>query len=55
MNFALFLLILLVLGVRGCLDARKERAMEDYARRLRLLSQQVMDVDDADRAGVVAG
>jgi hypothetical protein len=25
-------LILLVLGVRGCLDARKERALKDYAR-----------------------
>jgi uncharacterized membrane protein len=23
-------LILLVLGVRGCLDARKERAIKDY-------------------------
>jgi CARDB protein len=28
----LLLLILLVFGVRGCLDARKERAMEDYVR-----------------------
>ncbi len=27
----LIVLILLVLGVRGCLDARKERAIEDYA------------------------
>jgi hypothetical protein len=29
---ALLLLILLVFGFRGCLDARKERAMEDYVR-----------------------
>ena len=28
----LLVLILLVLGVRGCLDARKERALKDYAR-----------------------
>jgi hypothetical protein len=28
----LLILILLVLGFRGCLDARKERAMEDYVR-----------------------
>lgn len=28
----LLILILLVLGVRGCLDARKERALKDYAR-----------------------
>ena len=28
----LLLFILLVFGVRGCLDARKERAMEDYVR-----------------------
>ena len=27
----LLVLILLVIGVRGCLDARKERAIEDYA------------------------
>lgn len=28
----LLILVLLVLGVRGCLNARKERALEDYAR-----------------------
>ena len=28
----LLLLILIVLGVKGCLDARKERALSDYAR-----------------------
>jgi Domain of unknown function DUF11 len=28
----LLLLVLLVVGFRGCLDARKERAMEDYVR-----------------------
>jgi hypothetical protein len=28
----LLVLILLVLGVRGCLDARKERSLKDYAR-----------------------
>jgi CARDB len=29
---AVVVIILLVLGVRGCLDARKERAMKDYVR-----------------------
>jgi len=29
---ALILVILLVLGIRGCLDARHERALKDYAR-----------------------
>ena len=28
----LLLLILIVLGVKGCLDARKHRALSDYAR-----------------------
>ena len=28
----LLVLILLIFGFRGCLDARKERAMEDYVR-----------------------
>ena len=28
----LLILILLVLGVKGCLNARKERALKDYAR-----------------------
>jgi len=35
----LLLFILLVLGVRGCLDARKERAMEDYVRGAKELVQ----------------
>ena len=28
----MLLLILIVLGVKGCLDARKDRALSDYAR-----------------------
>jgi hypothetical protein len=33
-------LILLVLGVRGCLDARKERAIKDYVRDVAALAQE---------------
>jgi hypothetical protein len=36
----LLLLILLVLGVRGCLDARKERALKDYVRDVAALVQE---------------
>lgn len=36
----LLLLILLVLGVRGCLDARKERALKDYARDVSALVEE---------------
>ena len=32
LGVGLLILILLVLGVRGCLDARKERSLKDYAR-----------------------
>jgi hypothetical protein len=34
------LLVLLVLGFRGCLDARKERAFENYVRDLTTLTQE---------------
>ncbi|HYP48960.1 MAG TPA: hypothetical protein VEQ61_10020 [Thermoleophilaceae bacterium] len=36
----LVLLILLVLGVRGCLDARSDRAMKDYVRDVAALMQE---------------
>jgi hypothetical protein len=36
----LLILILLVLGVRGCLDARKKRGLEDYARDVAALVQE---------------
>ena len=36
----LVLLIVLVFGVRGCLDARKERAIEDYADNAQVLVQE---------------
>jgi hypothetical protein len=32
LGVGLLILILIVLGVRGCLDARKHRALSDYAR-----------------------
>ena len=32
LGVGLLILILLVLGIRGCLDARKERSLRDYAR-----------------------
>ncbi len=38
----LLLLILIVLGVRGCLDARKHRALSDYARNV----TQIVDETD---------
>jgi hypothetical protein len=42
----LILLILLVLGFRGCLDARKENAMEDYGNRsVELLRESKLDGD----------
>ena len=34
------LLILIVLGIRGCLDARKERSFENYARDLNAITAQ---------------
>ena len=36
----ILILILLVLGIRGCLNARKERAFENYARDLSTVSQE---------------
>jgi hypothetical protein len=42
----LIVLILLVLGFRGCLDARKEQAMEDYAdRSVELLRESKLEGD----------
>jgi CARDB protein len=37
---ALIALLLLILGVRGCLDARKDRAFRDYAADVRTLIEQ---------------
>src|SRR5688572_4383579 len=34
------LLILIVFGIRGCLDARKERGFENYARDLNAIAAQ---------------
>jgi len=39
-GLGLLVLILLVLGVRGCLDARKKRGLEDYARDVTALVQE---------------
>jgi hypothetical protein len=43
----LLILILLVLGVKGCLNARKERALKDYARDV---SQIVDETDQTSKA-----
>lgn len=43
----LLLLILLVLGVKGCLDARKNRALSDYARNV---TQIVEETDQTSKA-----
>jgi hypothetical protein len=40
----LLLLVLLVVGFRGCLDARKERAMEDYVR----ATNELVDLSQAE-------
>jgi hypothetical protein len=37
---ALILLILIVLGVKGCLDARADRALEDYARDVTQIAEE---------------
>jgi hypothetical protein len=42
----LLLLILVVLGVKGCLDARKDRALSDYARNV---SQIVEETDQTSK------
>jgi hypothetical protein len=44
---ALLLLIVLVLGVKGCLDARKNRALSDYARDV---TQIVEETDQTSKA-----
>jgi hypothetical protein len=44
---AVLVLILLVLGVRGCLDARKERALKDYVRDVDALAQESNDQGNA--------
>ena len=41
----LLLLILIVLGVKGCLDARKNRALSDYARNV----TQIVEETDTDQ------
>ena len=43
----MLLLILIVLGVKGCLDARKERALSDYARNV---TQIVDETDQTSKA-----
>ena len=43
----LLVLILLVLGVRGCLDARKERALKDYARDVSQIVDETTQTSDA--------
>src|SRR4051794_30506651 len=43
----LLLLILIVLGVKGCLNARKDRALSDYARNV---SQIVEETDQTSKA-----
>ena len=43
----LLVAILLVLGVRGCLDARKERALEDYARDVSTIVEETDGTSDA--------
>ena len=43
----LLVLILLVVGVRGCLDARKERAFKDYVRDVGALVQESDQQSDA--------
>jgi len=43
----LLLLILIVLGVKGCLDARKDRALSDYARNV---TQVVEETDQTSEA-----
>jgi hypothetical protein len=42
----ILILILLVLGVRGCLNARKERAFENYARDLSTVVQEEQQVSE---------
>jgi CARDB len=44
---ALIVLILLVLGIKGCLDARAERALSDYARNV---EQIVKETDQTSKA-----
>jgi hypothetical protein len=44
---ALVALILLVLGVRGCLDARKDRALKDYVRDVDALAKESNQQGDA--------
>lgn len=42
----ILILILLVLGVRGCLNARKERAFENYARDLSTVVQEEQQISE---------
>jgi hypothetical protein len=41
------LLILMVIGVRGCLDARKERAFQDYTRDVAALTEESDQIGEA--------
>ena len=43
----LLILVLLVLGIKGCLNARKDRALKDYARDV---SQIVDETDQTSKA-----
>jgi CARDB protein len=43
----LLILILLVLGVRGCLNARKERALKDYARDVAAIVDETTQVSES--------
>ena len=43
----LLILILLVLGVRGCLDARKERSLRDYARDVSQIGTETEQTSEA--------
>jgi hypothetical protein len=43
----LLLLILIVLGVKGCLDARKERELSDYARNVSQIAEETTQTSKA--------
>jgi hypothetical protein len=46
LGVGILLLILIVLGVRGCLDARKERGFENYVRDLNTIAAQTNQLSD---------
>ena len=45
------LLILIVLGIRGCLDARKERGFENYVRDLNAIAAQSKQLSRTSSTG----